>query len=260
MSKEELRSALDERGILWSSKDTVPVLRSLLKEATDKETSASKKIEGYSSYSKKELIEKCAERGIPITGNSTKDQMIMLLTEQQWAQLPTSDLDVLSLGKYRGRCYRWIFETDPSYVTTFVQGCVKDGTAHPELKKFWRWYLEIGSQPRPTVKTEDTGAACASEPRPSTASSSNKADTKLAAENRRQQAEIEKLKADMNLMKQMVQRATEISLLPQKPKAKARAPSAKRTHQERIQPMETNSDGVMVDAAEIPTETSDGEN
>ena len=116
-------------------------------------------------------------------------------------------MHVLSLGKNRGRCYRWIYETDPSYVTTFVRGCVKDGTAHPELKKFWRWYQEVESQPRPTVKAEDTGAACASEPRPSTASSSNKADNRLAAGNKRQQAEIESLKADMQLMKQMVQPA-----------------------------------------------------
>jgi hypothetical protein len=142
MLKKELMEELTERSVLFSSRDTVPELKVLLKEAREKDLphSTGTKNPSITTKSKAELQALCKEEGLQMTEHATRDQMITKLKGLYRVRETPHHEDKVTFGKHDGLMYRTVKEEHPSYVT-WARQTVMDGPlqAHPELVRFVKY-------------------------------------------------------------------------------------------------------------------------
>ena len=101
MKKVELQQELDEWNIIYSSKDTVPELRSAVMQSrkdrdiqTPKEPGPS---HGLSGLKKMELQEMCRERGIPVGPHHTNGMLINLIKQHMSLTSTPKGTDVYNI-------------------------------------------------------------------------------------------------------------------------------------------------------------------
>jgi len=157
MKKAELQQELDDWNIIYSSKDTVPELRSAVMQSrkdrdikVPKEPGAS---HGLSGLKKMELQEMCRERGIPVGPHHTNGMLINLIKQHMSLTSTPKGTDVYNIGRYQGMTYRQVRTTFSDYCawvkTTHEES---GGSCHWELQRFYR-YLNRALSPEPVPMT-----------------------------------------------------------------------------------------------------------
>jgi hypothetical protein len=190
LKKVELQNELTELGIEFSAKDTVPILRELLKEARlnirslEPPSDPQPKTPPLSTLNKGALFELMKENGLRTTVSTTKDACTRALTEHYRSlEVPKGD-DKMTIGKHEGLMYATIKAEDPSYCN-WARETVTDGPSHSELRRFVRWL--------------DTPVALTEPVKPLPKKSSRGTSSSKPANDTRQ--ELEKLKAEMAELK-----------------------------------------------------------
>ena len=143
MKKEELRNELDEAGIEYSSRETVPELRERLKAHREEqklfgEDPPAPKVTGLHSMNKAELTKLMGEHGLTVTPNTSRDQMITALRNLFYLAETPKATDKLLIGKHHGSTYYTILTEDPGYYEWACKA-VLDAGSSADLKRFVKW-------------------------------------------------------------------------------------------------------------------------
>jgi hypothetical protein len=158
MKKIELQQELDEWEVVYSSTDTVKELRSTLtKTRKDKVLTKSPTetdpTSGLANLKKPELVQKCKELHIALTGNETCASMITMVKNHYALTSEPNGNDVYNIGRYQGMTYRQI-RTQYLEYSEWVKTTLRESgdSCHWELKRFGR-YLNRALSPEPIPLT-----------------------------------------------------------------------------------------------------------
>jgi hypothetical protein len=158
MKKNELQQELDEWEVIYSSTDTVKELRSILTKTRQdkvltKSPTETDPIAGLASLKRTELVQKCKELTITLTGNETCGSMITLIKKHFALTSEPNGNDVYNIGRYQGMTYRQI-RTQYLEYSEWVKTTLRESgdSCHWELKRFGR-YLNRALSPEPTPLT-----------------------------------------------------------------------------------------------------------
>ena len=134
MNKAELVAVLKEFGEEPHPKWTSIEIRSRLKELRP-HTSSKGQI--TASSSKKEIVDFCLARGIPVTPNDTKGYLL----KKGRSMVDMTELNpttLMGFGKYASLTYQEVKEQFPSYVVWALE-TVSEGDAAVKLQRFVAW-------------------------------------------------------------------------------------------------------------------------
>ena len=165
MKKDEIRKELEEYDVMFSSKDTVPELAAMLREAREmRKIKTSKKeskdsedadpLKGISALTKAELRVLADDAGIPWTEHTTRDSLIVKLKTKSLASSTSKDTDLVNIGKHADRTYIYMKTHEPEYCNWVRETCEEEGARpHPRLLKFYRYIRENPVPRTPPVST-----------------------------------------------------------------------------------------------------------
>ena len=208
MPLEEVDAKLQELG--WKPdagmKLTLLEKKSVLRELIEKNPDNGKQQGIYGNLSKKnkeELKQICVGLQIHLTGNETKPHMTRKIKDKVvLEQMPTpevlTDYTLADFGKYRGKTYEWIWNSDQSYCLWVTDTVVEEGDKCSRSLKKLAEYIESRRQPQLRAVSEKATASSV----PGSAPASSPVPLSVLRETEEDpEAEIEKLQRKMDELK-----------------------------------------------------------
>jgi hypothetical protein len=168
MKRDELRAELDQRSIMYSSKDTVEELRAHVSQLCQKEKDSQSSEDqedpmGLTSLKRADLVKKCEEYGVPITSNTTRGEMIYRIKKHLSLTSEPKGEDIFGICQHQGLTYRTIRTQYSDYCQWATTTAAESGgSCHWELARFVR-YLNRPLSPVTTGHTRAQAKARATQ-------------------------------------------------------------------------------------------------
>ena len=165
MRKAEILAEMDQYGIEYSQKDTIPELIPRLAAERKKrgvKTMGQVKIEekstdpkvGISGLSKSELLQRMEDLGIPVTDGMTRNQLIAAIKGHILATETSHDEDKVEFGKHADLTYAELRDNQPDYANWVIQtieSWSKEETPYPRMVRLYRYLV---THPKSAPKTQ----------------------------------------------------------------------------------------------------------
>ena len=138
VTKAELIQQLSAAGIEVSDSMIMPELRELWREHQAKtkasETTEPNILKALTSLTKPQLLQRCRDFDVPITGNELKDQLIIKIRDKA-LDTPPKGSDLMGFGQYAKKTYEGTCISHPEYVEWCKQTS-KEGSISKALHRF----------------------------------------------------------------------------------------------------------------------------
>lgn len=109
-----------------------------------------KELSKMASQKKAVLQEYVMGKGLEITGNETKDQLVALVLRTYGAQIPGCSADSLGFGTHASMTYGEVKSSVPTYcawvITTYQESGGQDGSSSWRLKRLAKWLMSEDSK------------------------------------------------------------------------------------------------------------------
>jgi hypothetical protein len=165
MRKAEILAEMDQYGLEYSQKDTIPELIPRLAAERKKrgvKTMGQVKIEekstdpkvGISGLSKTELHQRTEELGITVTDGMTRNQMISAIKGHLLATEIAQDEDKVEFGKHASLTYAELRDNQPDYanwVIKTIESWSEDEAPYPRMVRLYRYLV---THPKTVPKSE----------------------------------------------------------------------------------------------------------
>ena len=161
---KKMKSYGEEPPKHWTCAQIKARLSELKMENGDMNTTPMKQLEkelGQIANKKKIVLQEyMTSKGVQITGNETKDQLVSLGLRTFGAQMPGHSEDSLGFGTHASMTYGEVKNTVPSYaawvIKTYQEGGGQAGDSSWRLKRFAKWLIEdqkpLVAKPKPLMK------------------------------------------------------------------------------------------------------------
>ena len=167
MRKAEILAEMDQYGIEYSQKDTIPELIPRLAAERKKrgvKTMGQVKIEekstdpkvGISGLSKSELLQRMEDLGIPVTDGMTRNQLIAAIKGHILATETSHDEDKVEFGKHADLTYEQLRDQQPKYAEWVIQTMENIPTGETPYLRMVKLYRYLVQNPKGLPKKSET--------------------------------------------------------------------------------------------------------